>query len=165
MGGVSQCSWWRGWSTTPAGKGSPGVARQHSGTLGKVANCQVRVSVHAVTDTASCPVNRRRLSLPPSWDDKAVDETTRPDVVARRTRCAIPQDEHHRPKWALVVQMLDELTEYGLRPPLLAADAGYGNSQFPAPPRTSAGIGYIMQVKGDALAHGPDVQAPCPSGG
>src|SRR5688500_18184015 len=30
------------------GKGSPCVARQYSGTLGKVANCQVGVSVHAV---------------------------------------------------------------------------------------------------------------------
>jgi SRSO17 transposase len=38
------------------GTGSPGVARQYSGTLGKVANCQIGVSVHAVTDTASCPL-------------------------------------------------------------------------------------------------------------
>jgi SRSO17 transposase len=32
------------------GTASPGVARQYSGTLGKVANCQIGVSVHAVTD-------------------------------------------------------------------------------------------------------------------
>jgi hypothetical protein len=53
------------------GTGSPGVARQYSGTLGKVANCQIGVSVHAVTDTASCPLDWR-LFLPESWDvDKA----------------------------------------------------------------------------------------------
>src|ERR671932_2743918 len=37
------------------GTASPGVARQYSGTLGKVANCQIGVSVSAVTDTASRP--------------------------------------------------------------------------------------------------------------
>ena len=33
------------------GEGSPCVARQYSGTLGKVGNCQIGVSVHAVTDS------------------------------------------------------------------------------------------------------------------
>src|ERR671920_698876 len=47
---------------------SPGVARQYSGTLGKVGNCQVGVSVCAVTDAASCPLSWR-LFLPASWDD------------------------------------------------------------------------------------------------
>src|SRR5437763_1887365 len=37
------------------GSASPGVARQYSGTLGKVGNCQIGVSISAVTDTASCP--------------------------------------------------------------------------------------------------------------
>jgi SRSO17 transposase len=49
------------------GTGSPGVARQYCGTLGKVANCQIGVSVHGVTDTASCPLDWR-LFLPESWD-------------------------------------------------------------------------------------------------
>jgi SRSO17 transposase len=139
------------------GKGSPGVARQYSGTLGKVANCQIGVSVHAVTDTASCPLDWR-LFLPTSWDDQAVDEADRPDTVARRARCGIPAEARHRPKWSLVVEMLDELADRGLRPPLLAADAGYGdNSQFRSA-LDDRGIGYIMQVKGDALAYRPDVQ-------
>jgi SRSO17 transposase len=38
------------------GKMSVAVARQYSGALGKRANCQVAVSVHAVSDTASCPL-------------------------------------------------------------------------------------------------------------
>jgi SRSO17 transposase len=33
------------------------VQRQYSGTLGKTANCQLGVSVNAVTDQASCPLN------------------------------------------------------------------------------------------------------------
>src|SRR3954464_15164081 len=50
------------------GTASPGMARQYSGTLGKVANCQIGVSISAVTDTASCPLDWR-LFLPERWDD------------------------------------------------------------------------------------------------
>src|SRR3954451_20919920 len=50
------------------GTASPGVARQYSGTLGKVGNCQIGVSISAVTDTASCPLDWR-LFLPERWDD------------------------------------------------------------------------------------------------
>ena len=50
------------------GADSPGVARMYSGTLGKTGNCQIGVSVHAVTDTASAAINWA-LFLPKSWDD------------------------------------------------------------------------------------------------
>jgi SRSO17 transposase len=142
------------------GKGSPCVARQYSGTLGKVANCQIGVSVHAVTDTASCPLDWQ-LFVPTSWDDQAVDEAARGDVAARRGRCGIPEDEHHRPKWMMAVEILDGLVQQGLRPPLVAAEAGYGDSSQFRNALDERGIGYILQVKGDALAHEPHVQ-PAP---
>ena len=50
------------------GRLSPGVARQYCGELGKVANCQVGVSVNAVSDAASCPLDWR-LFLPAEWDE------------------------------------------------------------------------------------------------
>ncbi|CAM5718886.1 hypothetical protein SALBM135S_06194 [Streptomyces alboniger] len=43
------------------GKASVGVARQYCGAVGKRANCQVAVSVHAATDTASCPLLGSRI--------------------------------------------------------------------------------------------------------
>jgi DDE superfamily endonuclease len=49
---------------------SVGVQRQYSGTLGKTANCQLGVSVNAVTEHASCPVDWR-LFLPERWDAPA----------------------------------------------------------------------------------------------
>lgn len=82
----------------------PGVARQYSGTLGKTGNCQIAVSVHAATDTAPCPLNWRLL-LPACWDG--------PQAARRRARCAILAGVHHRPKWQLAIDMLDELADRG----------------------------------------------------
>src|SRR4051794_25595057 len=66
------------------GTASPGVARQYSGTLGKVANCQIGVSICAVTDAASCPLDWR-LFLPERWDDScATDEPAAAAIRARR---------------------------------------------------------------------------------
>ena len=38
------------------GRHSPGVKRQYSGTLGKIGNCQVTVSVHAVGEHGTLPL-------------------------------------------------------------------------------------------------------------
>jgi SRSO17 transposase len=108
------------------GTASPGVARQYSGTVGKVANCQIAVSVHAVTDAASCPLDWR-LFLPESWDDqRAATAEDAQKVRARRAKAGIPDAIRHRPKWELALQMLDELAAWGHRPPVVVADAGYG---------------------------------------
>jgi hypothetical protein len=44
----------------------------------------------------------------------------------RRAACHLPDDVHHRPKWQLVLDMLDELAAWELQPPVLVADCGYG---------------------------------------
>ncbi len=48
------------------GKGSPGVKRQYSGTLGKTGNCQIGVSVHAVGVKGTVPLGWA-LYLPEEW--------------------------------------------------------------------------------------------------
>lgn len=57
------------------GDASPGVARQYSGTLGKVGNCQIAVSVHAATTTASGVLDWR-LYLGTSWDEDCLPAAT-----------------------------------------------------------------------------------------
>jgi SRSO17 transposase len=102
------------------GRWSVGVAPQYCGALGKVANCQVGVSIHAVTDQASCPINWR-LFLPPDWDDDH----------QRRAKAHVPADQRHRPKWQLALEMLDELAAWELVAPVVLADAAYGEvNQF-----------------------------------
>jgi SRSO17 transposase len=124
------------------GEHSVGVQRQYCGTLGKTANCQLGVSVNAVTEQASCPLDWR-LFLPESWDS----DTT------RRAACQVPQDVQHRPKWQLVLDMLDELGAWGLSPPALVADAGYGEVGQFRQGLDDRQIGYVVQVKADTSAY------------
>jgi SRSO17 transposase len=129
------------------------VARQYSGTLGKVANCQIGVSICAVTDAASCPLSWR-LFLPASWDDtEAADEEAAAAIRARRARAGIPDDQRHRPKWRLAIDMLEELAGWGLTPPVIVADAGYGTNAEFRDQLTARGWPYVCQVTGDLTAH------------
>jgi SRSO17 transposase len=124
------------------GTASVGVARQYSGTLGKVANCQVGVSIHAATDQASCPLDWR-LFLPESWDQDG----------ERRRAAHLPQTVRHRPKWQLVLDMLDELGGWGLVPPVVVADAGYGESGELRLGLEARELAYVVQVKGATSAY------------
>jgi len=122
------------------GRHSVGVAPQSCGALGKVANCQVGVSVHAVTDAASCPLDWR-LFLPQEWDAD----------IERRRKAHVPAGERHRPKWQLA--LLDELAAWGLAPPVILADAAYGEvSEFRLGLEQRA-LPYVVQVPGTISAY------------
>ncbi|TDC41957.1 IS701 family transposase [Micromonospora sp. KC207] len=125
------------------GTASPGVARQYTGTAGKVTNCQIGVSLNLVTDTASCPVDWR-LFLPESWDPASPAAAA--DVDQRRARAGIPDDVGHREKWRLGLDTVDETIGWGLRPPLIVADAGYGDSGEFRHGLAERGLSYVVQV-------------------
>jgi SRSO17 transposase len=138
------------------GTASPGVARQYSGTLGKVANCQIGVSVSAVTDTASCPLDWR-LFVPERWDDAlAAAPEAAATIRARRTRAGMPDSVRHREKWRLALDMLDELAGWGLTPPMVVADAGYGDNADFRDGLAARGWAYVVQVNNNLTAHPAD---------
>jgi SRSO17 transposase len=128
------------------GRYSVGVAPQYCGALGKVANCQVGVSIHATTDQASCPIDWR-LFLPEEWDHDA----------ERRRKAHLPADVHHRPKWQLALDMLDELAAWGLAPPVLLADAAYGEVAEFRLGLEQRQLAYVVQVPGTLSAYPQDV--------
>jgi SRSO17 transposase len=148
------------------GTASPGVARQYSGSLGKVGNCQIGVSISAVTDAASCPLSWR-LFVPERWDDTCA---TSPEAAAvirdRRARAGIPAEAGHREKWRLALDMLDELAGWGLAPPVVVADAGYGDIAAFRDGLTARGRAWVVQVQGVLSAH-PESAVPAlvPSSG
>lgn len=90
-----------------------------------------------------------RLFTPLSWDDEvAGSQEAAGAVQARREVCKIPAGEHHRPKWRMAIEMLDELAEWGYRPPVVAADAGYGDTTAFRLALEERNIGYVVAVKG-----------------
>jgi SRSO17 transposase len=128
------------------GRHSVGVAPQYCGALGKVANCQVGVSIHAVTDQASCPLDWR-LFLPQEWDAD----------VERRRKAHLPQGERHRPKWQLALELLDELAGWGLAPPVVLADAAYGEVGELRLGLEQRALAYVVQVPGTISAYAEEV--------
>ena len=146
------------------GTASPCVARQYSGTLGKVANCQVAVSVHLAGEHASCAADWR-LFCPESWDDTALDD---PVAAARarrhRERARIPDDVRHSEKWRLALEMIEEMTgpggwgaleaitAHGGARPVVVTDAGYGDNTCFRLELTARGWQYAVAVKGTTSA-------------
>ena len=130
------------------GRCSVGVSRQYSGTLGRVDNCQIGVSISAATDQASCPINWR-IFLPEAWDQDA----------ERRAKAHVPDEVVHRAKWQLALDMLDEAAGWGLAPPLVCADAGYGEITAFRIGLQDREIPYILQVKAATSAY-PETATP-----
>jgi SRSO17 transposase len=129
---------------TKDGRMSPCVARQYTGTAGKITNCQVATTLHLASDQASCPIGWR-LFMPESWDPDSGKASG--DVRARRAAAGIPDDEHHRPKWQLALECVDEALSWGVpAPPVMAADAGYGDAAGFRHGLTERGIAYAVQI-------------------
>ncbi|WP_055629505.1 IS701 family transposase [Streptomyces hirsutus] len=133
------------------GRMSVAVAPQYCGALGKRANCQVAVSVHAASDTASCPL-QWRLFLPQEWCSD----------TGRRTATRIPPEVTHREKWRLALDMLDTLAGWGMSPPVVVADAAYGTNAHLRAGLAQRGIDYVLAARADVSAHPFDVQPVAP---
>ncbi len=95
---------------------SVGVARQYSGTLGRVDNCQVLVTSHYVDRCFDWPI-AARLYLPEGW---AQDE-------ARLRRAKVPGDITFKTKGEIALELIDAGIVAGVPTRAVLADAGYGD--------------------------------------
>src|SRR6266568_997130 len=98
------------------GKHSPGVKRQYSGTLGKIGNCQISVSLHAVGERGTAPLGWA-LYLPEEWCADA----------ERRRKAKIPDAVSFQTKPQLAADLARQAARWRLpRAPILA-DSAYGD--------------------------------------
>ena len=157
------------------GTASPCVARQSPGTLGKVGNCQIGVSVHLVSERASCAADWR-LFCPQCWDDAELAATGSGGPCPPPPRAAgIPDEVRHTEKWRLALEMtgqmtgpggwgvLEQVTAAGAAQPVAVADAGYGDNTTFRLELGTRGWRYVVAVKGaHQRTSGRRPSRPCP---
>jgi hypothetical protein len=84
-------------------------------------------------------------------------------ILKRRAASKLPEEERYRPKWLMALQMLDELAGWGLRPPVLVADAGYGQVAEFRQGLTERDVRYVVATTSATTAqpgNAEPVQAP-----
>jgi SRSO17 transposase len=120
------------------GNRSPGVKRQYSGTLGKIGNCQIGVSLHAVSRDATLPLGWA-LYLPEDW-------CADPE---RRRKAKIPQAIAFQTKPALGHALIQRAAGFAIdRAPVLG-DAAYGDNTKLRTALDADGIDYVLSISPD----------------
>jgi len=89
------------------GEYSVGVARQHCGILGKIANCQNGVFAAYLSEKGYALIDRR-LYMPEQWFTKA--------FAQKRKRCCVPEDLTFKKKTELAWEMLKALIVHNAIP-------------------------------------------------
>jgi SRSO17 transposase len=127
------------------GKKSPGVKRQYSGTLGKIGNCQIGVSLHAVSEHATLPLGWA-LYLPEDW---CADSE-------RRQRAKIPEEVVFQTKPQLGVGLVKRAAGWAIdRAPVLG-DAAYGENTQLRGDLDAGGIEYVLSINPETTIFEPD---------
>ena len=126
------------------GKHSPGVKRQYSGTLGKIGNCQIGVSLHAVSEHATLPLGWA-LYLPQDWCADA----------GRRRKAKIPEEVVFQTKPQLGVALVKQAAGWAIdRAPVLG-DAAYGENTQLRSALDASGIDYVLSINPDTTIFAP----------
>ena len=99
------------------GRHSVGVARQYTGTAGKLTNCQVTVNCHYAERTLAWPV-ATRLYLPQEWAEDA----------ERRKQAHVPEAIVFQTKAEIALALLDEATACEVQHACVTCDADYGDN-------------------------------------
>ena len=120
------------------GNDSVGVARQYSGTLGKVGNCQISVTCRYADPSYTWPV-AGRLYLPEAWTK---DE-------ARCAKARVPEGVKFQTKVQIALALLDQANAWGIPHKAVTADSGYGDNPNFLAGLEARGEHYVVAVARD----------------
>lgn len=133
------------------GKHSPGVKRQYSGTLGKIGNCQITVSVHAVGERGTLPLGWR-LYLPEEWCDD----------LARRRKAKIPDEVVFKTKPQLAGDLCEQAASFELPVAPILADCAYGDDAGFRTRLAELELEYVVAVRAETSVYGPETSFAVP---
>lgn len=127
------------------GTRSPGVKRQYSGTLGKIGNCQIGVSLHAVGAKGTVPLGWT-LYLPKEWCDDS----------ERRERAKIPDSITFKTKPELGVELIERARAWELPKAPVLGDSAYGDVTALRERLNDAGTPYVLCIAPETTVFSPE---------
>src|SRR4051812_49355661 len=133
------------------GRHSPGVKRQYSGTLGKVGNCQVTVSVHAVGERGSQPLGWA-LYLPEEWCADG----------PRRRKAKIPDELVFATKPQLARELCEQAAGWKIARAPVLGDCAYGDSCEFRSSLHESGLEYVLAASSQLAVFGPETPFSVP---
>jgi len=133
------------------GKHSPGVKRQYSGTLGKIGNCQITVSVHAVGERGTSPLGWR-LYLPEEWCDN----------LGRRRKAKIPEQVVFETKPRLAASLCERAAGWELPVAPILGDCAYGDDSGFRTRLHGRELEYVLAVSPNVAVFGPETEWAVP---
>lgn len=133
------------------GEHSPGVKRQYSGTLGKVGNCQITVSVHAVGERGSLPLGWR-LYLPQEWCED----------LPRRRKAKIPDEAVFQTKPELAASLCEKASGWEIPHAPILADSAYGDDTRFRSRLHKLELEYVVSVSAEIGVFGPETRFAVP---
>ena len=133
------------------GTQSPGVKRQYSGTLGKIGNCQIAVSVHAVGERGTLPLGWR-LYLPEEWCDD----------LLRRRKAKIPDEVCFQTKPELAVGVCEAAAGWEIPVAPILADCAYGDDTRFRTKLHAQELEYLLAVSAQISVYGPETTFAVP---
>ena len=133
------------------GKHSPGVKRQYSGTLGKIGNCQIAVSVHAVGEQGTLPLGWR-LYLPEEWCDD----------LLRRRKAKIADEVCFQTKPELAAGMCKQAARWEIPVAPILADCAYGDDTRFRSKLHAQELEYVLAVSAQISVYGPETTFAVP---
>jgi SRSO17 transposase len=133
------------------GRHSPGVKRQYSGTLGKIGNCQVTVSVHAVGERGTLPVGWS-LYLPGEWCDD----------LDRRRKAKIPDRVCFQTKPELAACLCEQAAGWDVPTAPILADQAYGDDTAFRTRLAELELEYLVAVSAQIGVFGPETSFAIP---
>ena len=134
------------------GQHSPGVKRQWSGTLGKIDNCQITVSLHAVGARGTLPLGWA-LYLPEQWCDD----------LPRRRKAKVPDQVSFRTKPELAASLAEQAGGWELPTAPILADAAYGDNAAFRTGLHASGLEYLVAVGAETGVFGPETSFAVPA--
>jgi SRSO17 transposase len=124
------------------GTHSVGVQRQYTGSAGKIANCQVGVSLSIATRTEHLPIDFE-LYLPTSWANSP----------ERRAEARIAPEVTFKTKPQLALEMITRAMKQRVPPGVMLGDTAYGSSSEFRQGVRSLGLHYAVAVYPHTTVH------------